>query len=108
MGVDIFIEWRDSAQSLAEKINGLVNKDLRLTKINNRGSRVWPEHAPETFCVDSWRCRFMPSQKGITVNPHQIVELQHLLAQGGINFVQTQHLVNFNGRPGYTLAQDEQ
>ena len=26
--------------------------------ITNRGTKVWPDGAPETFCTDHWRCRF--------------------------------------------------
>ena len=31
---------------------------VKLTMMSNRGMKVWPGGAPETFCTNQYRCRF--------------------------------------------------
>lgn len=108
LGVDIFIDSRDDVEHLQKKL-AAVNKDqLKLTMISNRGVKVWPNKMPETSCVDSWRCRFMSSQKGQPISHKQIASLMQHLAEASIDFTHTENLCSFNGQAGYTLAQDEQ
>src|SRR3984957_2298891 len=107
-GIDIFIESQNNdVKNIHQKLSVLENGTLKLTMISNRGVRVWPEMMPETSCSDVWRCRFM-SAKGKTVTLHQIAALIQRMADANIDFIKTEHLCNFDGVPGYTLAQDEQ
>jgi isocitrate dehydrogenase len=107
VGVDVFIEAHAEAEEIAERL--VRNSgELQLTMIGNRGVRVWPIKMAETFCVDSWRCRFMAQHKGGPVTHQQLVELLSHLTQEGFDFTHTENLYTFNGIAGYTLAQDEQ
>ena len=38
-----------------------------LKMIDNRGVKVWPDGMPETFCTESFRCRFLKA----TVSRHE-------------------------------------
>lgn len=107
VGVDVFIQFNGEVGQLANRLQE-VAKELKLTMIGNRGVRVWPHKHPETVCVDSWRCRFMASEKGKAVKHQQIATLLNKLAEAEIDFTHTENLCTFDGKPGYTLAQDEQ
>lgn len=58
VGVDIFFDWTESVDKLHEKLDSRRTDALKLSAIFNRGVQVWPEMAPETLCIDSWRCRY--------------------------------------------------
>ena len=100
-GIDIFVDFTGSAEALAEAIKK-ASPPLALNAIFNRGVRVWPERMPETACVESWRCRF----KGET--PEAILETLQALTKGGLDCIKTENLYTFDGKPGYTVAQDAQ
>lgn len=106
IGVDVFVESTSSVDDIEKKLNGIKDTGFKLTMIGNRGTKVWPNKMPETFCVDSWRCRFMGLQK--PVSHHQIVKLLTQLADAKVDFLKTEHLCTFDGKPGYTVSQDEQ
>ena len=108
VGVDVFVQSHDDVEKLHKKLALSENGDLKLTMIANRGVRVWPEKMPETNCGDTWRCRFMAANKGKPLSLKQIVALTQRLADTEVDFVHTEQLFNFDGDPGYTLAQDEQ
>ncbi len=76
---------------------------LALEMIANRGMKVWPEGSPETFCTDSFRCRFM----GSAVTPKQVVALQDRVIGLGLEIAMTENLRNYDGKAGFTLAQGQ-
>lgn len=94
VGVDVFIEHHGSTDQLHGKL-----ADLPLKVIYNRGAKVWPEGLPETFCTDQWRCRFL----NITTH-QQVIDLLDQLYAKGLDFIQTQHLYTFDGKPAYSGA----
>lgn len=108
VGADIFIQWNKSADELATLLNQLPKQTLKLKMIGNRGVKVWPDKHPETLCIDSWRCRFMHADKNGVLSPQHIADLLQILAQKNVDVVQIQYLFNFDGRPGYTVGQDDQ
>jgi isocitrate dehydrogenase len=73
--------------------------------ISNRGQKVWPDGSPETFCVDHWRCRFLATEG--TISHTQIVNLLARVAAAGFDFIKTENLCTFDGKPGYSLGQGE-
>lgn len=105
LGVDVFIQSNGSVDEIQQMV---TNKGLHLTMIANRGVFVWPNLMPETTCSDTWRCRFMSSEKGKPINHQQIVNLLQNLAEASVDFIHTEHLYTFDGVPGFTLAQEEQ
>ncbi|HMO26396.1 MAG TPA: NADP-dependent isocitrate dehydrogenase [Tepidisphaeraceae bacterium] len=105
IGVDVFLHWRGSPNDLGEKVRELREGDLRLSMITNRGVKVWPEGAPETFCTDHWRLRFKSSEG--TITHQQIAQLLGKVAGAGFDFIKTENLCEFDGEPGYSLGQGQ-
>lgn len=104
-GVDVYIENSNSVEHLYGELSKIPLANFRLELITNRGVQVWPEKAPETLCIDCYRCRFIaPSKNGTT--HREIAELLTDLADGDINFVKTEHLCSFDGKPGYSGVQN--
>ena len=89
---------------MAESARKADGDGLKLTMISNRGVKVWPGGMSETFCTDSFRCRFISED---TVDPMQVIDLQKRIAGSGIEIVKTESLRNFDGHPGYSLAQGQ-
>lgn len=108
VGVDVFVDFEGDVDHLEKRLNEAKGHDLKLVMIANRGVKVWPNKMPETVCSDQWRCRFMHNSKGSTLTHQQIVKLLDVLAKGGVDFIHTENLCTFDGKPGYTLSQDEQ
>jgi len=104
IGMDIYVEWplkkSNDLAALMQKANG---NGLTLEMISNRGTNVWPNGAPETFCTDAYRCRFM--SKGTSQ-----AELNALLGRVtglGVGIGMTVNLQTYDGKNGFTLAQGQ-
>lgn len=108
VGIDIFVNSAGNVDELHHQLDKLPKEEWKLTMIGNRGARVWPERMPEVSCGDSWRCRFMAASKGHAVTHQQIASLLQHVAKHQIDFTQIETLCNFDGKPGYTVAQEEQ
>ena len=83
--------------------------------ISNRGVKVWPGGNSETFCSDHWRCRFISNDGGAAeaaeggrgaVTHAQIASLLSRFAGAGLDFIKTENLCDFDGKPGYSHAQE--
>jgi isocitrate dehydrogenase len=86
---------------LADAIGKLAGPGLKLQMIDNRGVKVWPAGMAETFCTDSFRCRFS-SDGPATMGP--LIDLQKRVSEAGIEIALTQTLRSFKGQAGFTLA----
>ncbi|HVN91026.1 MAG TPA: NADP-dependent isocitrate dehydrogenase [Candidatus Binataceae bacterium] len=111
VGVDVFVDWDQqnrNPERLAEQLRHANGEGLELSMISNRGTKVWPNGLPETFCTDHWRCRFTPSGSGSKEITHtQIAELLNRVAKVGLDFIKTETLCTFDGEPGYSLGQGQ-
>lgn len=108
VGADVYLQWkRGDARELAELLKRAESADLILKSITNRGAPVWPQDAPEVFCTDHWRCRFVPQIPGSPVNHSQIITLLQHIADAGFDFVQLENLYNFDGKAGYSTIAGE-
>jgi isocitrate dehydrogenase len=105
-GIDVFVDSTLSVDDLHQILKKIPESSFTLKMISNRGVGVWPEKAPETACVDSWRCRFMANNSN--ASHREIADFMRKLADAGVDFTQTEQLCTFDGKPGYTLAQEEQ
>jgi isocitrate dehydrogenase len=106
VGVDVFLHWRDrSPQRLGESLRHVGGDGVRLEMISNRGTKVWPEGFPETFCTDHWRCRFMAGNGAIT--NAQVVALLGRVDEAGFESIKTENLYTFDGEPGFSLGQGQ-
>ena len=59
VGMDVFIDSRLSIEKLSEILQKATPAKFLLKMISNRGVKLWPNPMPETFCIDSWRARFL-------------------------------------------------
>ncbi|MFW5995400.1 MAG: NADP-dependent isocitrate dehydrogenase, partial [Spirochaetia bacterium] len=94
-GIDVFLDWVEDNRDpnvLGEKLSKAGNDDLELSMITNRGLKVWPKGAPETFCTDHWRCRFMATKSGAKVTQQQIIDLLQRVHDHGFNIIKTEQL----------------
>ncbi|MBV5257174.1 NADP-dependent isocitrate dehydrogenase [Synechococcus moorigangaii CMS01] len=105
-GIDVFVHWTgDDPDTLARAVSAAVRDGgPELVMISNRGVKVWPDGLPETFRTDHWRCRFMFDGLG---NRGMVAQLMVRLAREGIDFIKTEQLYNFDGKPGFSLGQGQ-
>ncbi len=106
VGVDIGINWNKTANDLAEVIQEITQGNLQLQMISNRGTKVWPDGRPETFCADNWRMRFLSSD-GNEVKTSQVIALMDNMNKADLNFTKSVMLNTYDGQPGFTVAQGE-
>jgi isocitrate dehydrogenase len=105
VGVDVYVNWPSlENDKLAAVLQQTAGDGLTLTMMSNRGVKIWPDGHPETFCTDNYRCRF--AARGVATQA-QIVALLGRIADTGMEIVKTENLRNYDGKPGYTLAQGE-
>ena len=106
VGVDLYIEWPSKIADDLAAIAGKASGDgLALELIANRGVKVWPDGSPETFCTDNFRCRYKASAE--TATPEQVTALIGRVNKLGLDIGMTVNLRNFDGKPGFTLAQGQ-
>ena len=105
VGMDMFLHWPAvSPDQVAARAVTLNGDGLDLAVITNRGTKVWPDGSPETFCTDHWRCRFTATVG--TTNAHLIRLLQRA-DDAGLDVIKTENLYTFDGQPGFSVAQGQ-
>jgi isocitrate dehydrogenase len=72
--------------------------------IDNRGVKVWPAGRKETFCTDSFRCRFQAEGQ---TDMGKLLDVVRRISDAGIDIAVTETLRDFDGKAGYTLAQGQ-
>ena len=108
IGVDVFLDWTNGTPAdLGSKFVPLVGAELSLSMITNRGTAVWPDGFPETFLTDHWRCRIYAKEQGRPIAHSQIVALLKRAADAGFDFIKTENLYTFDGKPGFSSGQGE-
>jgi isocitrate dehydrogenase len=108
VGVDVFLDWwKGTADDLGKSLGQIKVPGIKLSIINNRGVKVWPEGFPETFVVDQWRCRFVAEDGKSAVSHAQIVAVLDQLARAGFDFTKTEHLCTFDGQRGYSSGEGD-
>jgi isocitrate dehydrogenase len=108
VGVDVFVQSRVKADELASRICSTGSAPFELQMITNRGVQVWPNGAPEIYCTDHWRCRFKADADHVgEFENRQVLALLNQLDLAGVDFVKTEHLFNFDGKPGFSMGQGQ-
>jgi isocitrate dehydrogenase len=107
IGVDVFLQFKErNADSLAAKLKDIESSGLKLKMITNRGTKVWPNGFPETFCTDHWRCRFTrESQQGVSYQA--AIDLLQKIHHRGLEVIKTENLYLMDGAPAFTAAQGQ-
>ncbi len=107
VGIDVFVDWTGGgADDLANLLQPKAPEGLALQMLSNRGTKVWPDGSPETFLSDHWACRFLADGPH-TVSHHAIIDLLGHLASDNVDFIKTELLYTFDGKPGFSLAQGQ-
>ena len=98
-GVDVYVSWPSrSPNELGEFLTRVNGDGLTLRMRSSRGVRVWPDGMHETFCTDSFRCRFL----GSGVTPAQVISLLARLNDARVDVTKTAYLRKYDGAPGFT------
>lgn len=106
VGIDVFLDEPGvSPQDLGRALESLAGPDFRLDMLSNRGQKVYPDGAPETFCVDAFRCRFLALAGPIPVEA--VTALLGRLAAAGHPFIKCEGLFTFDGVPGFSKGQGQ-
>ncbi len=109
-GADVFLSWVDDNRdpnALGKRLSEANGEGLELTMITNRGQKVWPKGAPETFCTDHWRCRFQVAEGSAAISQDKIFRVLQRIDGLGLSVIKTEHLYSFDGERGYSLGQGQ-
>ena len=106
VGVDIGLNYDGKADDLAALVSPCITENLKLSLISNRGVKVWPDGAEETFCTDNWRLRFESTSEN-SVRTSEVIKLISNLNEADMNFTNALMLHSYDGVKGYTKAQGE-
>jgi len=108
VGIDVFVYHEPGDPNKVGRMLEAVNGDgLQLSVISSRGVKVYPNPLPDTITSDSWRCRFTSSSDNPVVTPQQLLTLLNRVAAAGISWGKTEHLYNFDGKPGFSAIQGQ-
>jgi isocitrate dehydrogenase len=106
VGIDVFLDEPNvTPEQLGKSLEQLAEPDFRLDMLSNRGQKVYPGGAPETLCVDAFRCRFMSTSGAVSTE--QVIALVTRLAKAGHPFVKSEGLFTFDGEDGFTKGQGQ-
>lgn len=99
-GVDVFVYNTSTAKEIAAEFGGKSIAGMECVYISNRGARIYPKGMEQTFCIEQFRLRF--TKDGC--NAKDIAALYDALSDYDV--IKTEHLYLFNGKPGFSNAQD--
>ncbi|HEY7389389.1 MAG TPA: NADP-dependent isocitrate dehydrogenase [Bryobacteraceae bacterium] len=106
-GIDLIVRWPSrNPKELHAVVSKQASNGIKLDMIDNRGVIVWPTGlaAAETFCTDSFRCRFFAEGKA---DPGKLIDLVRRISDSGVDVVMTSTLRTYGGSEGYSLAQGQ-
>ena len=104
VGCDVYLDWMGDPDKLGDMVSKMGTGNFTLEMISNRGMKVWPDGAKETFCGDHWRLRY--KAKG-TLTQHHILDLIDQIAAQKLDVIKIENLYTFDGENGFTQAQGE-
>jgi isocitrate dehydrogenase len=109
IGADVFVEYsKGSANDLGAILVQCQKDGMLLEMIDNRGMAVWPHGMPGIFCSDSFRARFkLPDGESGCITHASVISLLSRIEAVGIEFLKTELLYNFDGKPGFTRGQGQ-
>jgi isocitrate dehydrogenase len=109
VGVDLFVQFVGKTADLAPKLQALDSGNLKLQMVSSRGMAVWPEGFATTLVCDNWRARYqMPKPAEGAALPHaEIVALLDRADKAGVEFIKTEGLYYFDGKPAYQMGQGQ-
>ena len=109
VGVDVFLQWDESGKNpavLGNLIKDISSGKLHLSMVTNRGTKVYPDGMPETFCTDHWRCRFK-NEALEQISYSDVMKVLQQFSDKGLDVIKTENLYTFDGQAGFTAAQGQ-
>lgn len=107
VGIDVFLRWKGrDPQQLGVQLKEVMIGKLKLKMITNRGTKVWPQGHPETFCTDHWRCRFL-CEDGNDCGYQAMIHLLHKIHGAGFEVIKTENLYTFDGIAAFSAGQGQ-
>jgi isocitrate dehydrogenase len=107
VGLDVYFEWHDTPDALAEKLQALAG-DLTLTLISSRGLKLWPEGKKESSYLPHMSARFLKSSDAKTASSmDETMALLSRATQAGLPVVKMEYLFTYDGVRGFTAGQGE-
>jgi isocitrate dehydrogenase len=108
VGADIFVSMNvSSAHDVAGALREINSKVLKLETISSTGLKLWPRSERFELVSDHWCCRFLKNNDSSRVTHLDITTLLKEMAESGIDFIKVENLFEFDGKPGFSLAQGE-
>ena len=107
VGVDVFLHFRDrNPENLAALLKDIESSGMQLKMITNRGTKVWPNGFPETFCTDHWRCRFIREhQQGVSYQA--AIDLLQKIHHKKLEVIKTENLYLMDGKQSFSAGQGQ-
>ena len=107
IGVDIFLQYKDrDPERLAHELKDIEASGMELRMITNRGTKVWPNGFPETFCTDHWRCRFTREpQQGVSYQA--VIDLLQRIHHRDLDIIKTENLYLMDGKQSFSAGQGQ-
>lgn len=107
VGIDVFLHFRDrNPENLAALLKDIESSGMKLKMITNRGTKVWPNGFPETFCTDHWRCRFMREpQQGVSYQA--AIDLLQKIHHRKLEVIKTENLYLMDGKQSFSAGQGQ-
>ena len=102
VGVDIFITAPLTAQQAQEAFLNIDLGKCEIKMISNRGTVVYPNGQPETYCIDQWRVRIKPKEEETPFTFHHTIQVLEKLEQAKMDVIQMEHLYTFDDLAGYS------
>lgn len=107
IGVDVFLHHKDrNPENLAAALNEMTPGGMKLLMITNRGTKVWPNGFPETFCTDHWRCRFTTDPEQ-AVSYQAVIDLLQRIHHHKLNIIKTENLYLMDGKQSFSAGQGQ-
>ncbi|MBC7644847.1 MAG: isocitrate dehydrogenase, partial [Thermoleophilia bacterium] len=107
VGVDIFMEARDTADNLGKRLDAAFADSLLTFKVlSNRGTVVYPVPAGQVDTVECWTARFMKPESADSLTDADIVDALQRVAKVAL-WMHVEKLHVFDGVPGFSRAQGE-
>lgn len=104
VGCDIYLDWSGKPDKLGDMASKIGTQLFELEMISNRGMKVWPDGAEETFCGDHWRLRY--KAKSNMMHSHILDLVDQFIAQE-LDVIKIENLYTFDGENGFTQAQGQ-
>ncbi len=105
VGIDLFVQSSQQPGELADAIGWLLPAGFKLTLISNRGTQVWPSGSVLTDCVNQYRVRIELADESLATRGDMFEVAQRVCRDVAV--CSTEILMEFNGAPGFSLAQGQ-